>query len=157
MTIKGAMVLKILIIVTTFYAVSFSWPKEEALVFAQTKEQEAAKAGQVESGYKASESTDPFQPHFNVQPVSAQPVVAETVVPTIPPPMLIISGVFWGGSFPQAIVNNKVVKEGDIIEGVKVISIKKDGLILSFANKEYNLSSPALTDLGGKNKEEEVK
>jgi hypothetical protein len=49
----------------------------------------------------------------------------------------------WGSSLPQAIVNNKVVKVGDKIEGAEVVSIDKQGVTVLFANKEHKLSSPA--------------
>jgi hypothetical protein len=41
------------------------------------------------------------------------------------------------------IINNKVLKIGDIIEGARISSINKEGVILFYGNREYSLSSPA--------------
>lgn len=58
-------------------------------------------------------------------------------------PTLTVQGLVWGGKFPQAIINNKVVKIGDIIEGAQVANIEKGGVRLLFKGKNYSLSSPA--------------
>jgi len=58
-----------------------------------------------------------------------------------------LQGLVWGGDFPQAIINNKMVKIGDTIEGVEVVAIGKEGVTLVYANKKYNLSSPSMTGL----------
>jgi hypothetical protein len=44
---------------------------------------------------------------------------------------------------PQAIINNKVLKVGDTIEGAQVKNIGKEGITVLFEGSEYNLSSPA--------------
>ena len=58
-------------------------------------------------------------------------------------PSLKVYGVVWGGSFPQAIINSKVVRVGDNIEGARVIKIDKEGVVVFFEGKQYNLPSPA--------------
>ncbi|MCX5705546.1 MAG: hypothetical protein NTZ92_05780 [Candidatus Omnitrophica bacterium] len=60
-----------------------------------------------------------------------------------PLPALTVQGVIWGGNFPQAIINNKVLKVGDTIEGVKIKSIAKEGIIVLFEGSESIISSPA--------------
>jgi hypothetical protein len=62
-------------------------------------------------------------------------------------PQLNIQGIVWGGEFPQAIINNKVVKIGDSIEGCVVKDINKKGVTLLFGGFEYNLPPPST---GGK-------
>ncbi|MFY9402231.1 MAG: hypothetical protein WAQ07_02330 [Candidatus Omnitrophota bacterium] len=56
-------------------------------------------------------------------------------------PNLVVQGLIWGSSLPQAIVNNKVVKVGDVIEGADIIDINKEGVIVLFAGTEYKLST----------------
>lgn len=64
-----------------------------------------------------------------------------------PPPWFTVQGIVWGGDFPQAIIDNKVVKAGDSIEGYLIKDISKEGVTLLFKGFEYKLSSPAT---GGK-------
>ena len=60
-------------------------------------------------------------------------------------PDMKVQGLLWGGIFPQAIINNKVVKVGDSIGEVRITGINKEGITVFFANMEYKLSSPAVT------------
>jgi len=71
------------------------------------------------------------------------------------PPPLTISGITWGSSFPQAIINGKVVRPGDVIDDVQVISISKEGLVLSYKNQKFSLSAPGMNSVqaGGQNKQ----
>jgi len=63
-------------------------------------------------------------------------------------PDLQVQGIIWGTDIPQAIINNKVVKVGDTIAGgVRIVEINKDGVSVFFKNRNYNLSSPAITQL----------
>lgn len=85
---------------------------------------------------------DPFKP-LAVEAKKGEtaqiPVIEESL------PALTVQGLLWGGVFPQAIINNKVVKEGDKIEGATIKEINKEGVTVHFANSEYKLSSPAVT------------
>jgi len=59
-----------------------------------------------------------------------------------------VQGIIWGGRFPQAIVNNRVVIVGDTIDGAEILSIDKNGITLSSgggANKlTVSMETPAL-------------
>jgi hypothetical protein len=94
--------------------------------------------------YRADNLRDPFQSYLE-RPVGT-PVYEPAAIP-VPMPVLHLQGLFWGGNFPQAIINNKVVKEGDTIAGVKIISIKKDGVTVLFSNIEHKLSPPGISNL----------
>ncbi len=61
---------------------------------------------------------------------------------SLTPPKLEVQGIIWGTSLPQAIINSKVVKVGDELEGAKISSISKDGVIIIFEETEFKLSSP---------------
>lgn len=52
-----------------------------------------------------------------------------------------IQGLIWGGNFPQAIINNKVYKVGDTIQGATISNIDKSGIVFSLGGKKYILSS----------------
>ncbi|MBI4707884.1 MAG: hypothetical protein HY761_08175 [Candidatus Omnitrophica bacterium] len=71
----------------------------------------------------------------------------EKPVVEIPLPKLTLQGIIWGGEFPQAIINNNVVKVGDMVEGVKVLNIDKNGVTLVFEGKEHFIAG----SLGGMN------
>ena len=60
---------------------------------------------------------------------------------------LSVQGIVWGGAFPQAIINNKVVKVGDTIKDARVIDISKDGVTVFLGGRQYNLNSPAVSQL----------
>lgn len=98
--------------------------------------------------YKADGLRDPFEGYIakkeerKVSEVPTQEV-------SVSPPTLTVQGIIWGGLFPQAIINNKVVKVGDTIEGAQIMDIKKEGIVVSFKNRQYNLSSPAALNLQG--------
>jgi len=60
-----------------------------------------------------------------------------------PLPALVVTGVVWGTDIPQAIINDKVVRQGDSINDVKIIEINKEGISVVFQGRQYNVSSPA--------------
>jgi len=94
--------------------------------------------------YKSEGLRDPFQEEkieINEQPQEPKPL-----------PALQIQGIVWGGGFPQAIINNKVVRVGDTIEGVRITDINKNGVIVFFENQQYDLStSSPISSQGFKN------
>ena len=57
-------------------------------------------------------------------------------------PSLTIQGLIFGPKFPQAIINNKVLKVGDQISGATVTAINKDEISVLFNDKYYKLTSP---------------
>ena len=98
--------------------------------------------------YKAQDLKDPFQPPREEKKPEEEPEaeIMPEVIPEIPLPFLEIKGLVWGGNLPQAIINKKIVKIGDIIEGAQVIDINKAGVIISFNKREYNLPSPCIVN-----------
>jgi len=97
--------------------------------------------------YKAGDLKDPFQ-RYKEEKIPPGAQQKESGLST--PPSLTVQGIIWGGRFPQAIINNKVVKVGDTIEGARVISIDKEGITLLFEGMQYNLPSPAAGALPSK-------
>ena len=66
-----------------------------------------------------------------------------------------VQGVIWGGKFPQAIINNKILKVGDLIDGVEVMEIDKTGISLSSAGGIINLPAPGNAPVLNKENKEE--
>lgn len=95
--------------------------------------------------YKAKEFRSPFfSPfHIKVEPQAAQEKAAQAIEQEKPLPALKVQGIIWGGIFPQAIINDKVVKIGDTIEGVRILSVDKEGIAVFFEERKYSLPSPA--------------
>jgi hypothetical protein len=71
--------------------------------------------------------------------------IAETYVPPLgaepKAPKLVLSGVFFSQTSSYAIINNQIVKEGDIIEGVVVKRINQEDVVLESSGVPFTLSS----------------
>lgn len=59
--------------------------------------------------------------------------------PPVELPDLKLQAIFWGTANPQAIINRQTVSVGDTIEGVKIISISKNGVTVSINGQETEL------------------
>lgn len=92
--------------------------------------------------YESDNLRDPFQkPIVKGKIVVEEPKDSEAAPQNLP--SLTVQGVIWGGRFPLAIINNKVVKIGDTIEETKVIGIDKERITLLFQDRIFTLPSPA--------------
>lgn len=93
--------------------------------------------------YKAKGLRNPFeQPSLGLEMESDQ---AEAGIKEAALPLLIVQGIIWEGNPKQAIINNKVVKVGDTLDGADIVDISKEVVIVLFAGVEYELSTmPAM-------------
>jgi hypothetical protein len=92
--------------------------------------------------YDVETLKDPFSSPFLEEGKSLEEKpVTEAAVEQPQPPALTIQGIISGGRFAQAIVNNKVVKEGDTVEEAKIIGIGKKGITVLFKGREFNIPS----------------
>lgn len=93
--------------------------------------------------FNAEKFRDPFESYVSekttLQDESKQPVQEEVVEE----PKLDVSGIIWGGKTPCAIINNKVLKEGDTLDDVKINKITKEGVKVLYKRREFLLSTPA--------------
>jgi hypothetical protein len=105
------------------------------------EQNETERSWKTEVDYGAENFRDPFkspiQSEMLIQPGDTDPNTPEVQLPNLK-----VQGVFWGASFPQAIINDKVVKAGDTVDAVTIVSIEKDFIMVSFVNRKYKLSSP---------------
>ena len=69
-------------------------------------------------------------------------------------PNIVVQGVITGGSFPQAIINGKVVKIGDtVIEGIKIVNIEKNGITIFYGDKQVKIAAPGVAAIPKKTQE----
>ncbi len=129
-------------------------PLSLAQDFAPTQELEAKEGGgtkqeRVDIGqmptveYSASGLRDPFQSYItsgNLPSSRGAEISGEQALPSLE-----VQGIIWGGSFPQAIINHKVVKVGDTLEGVRIIAINQQGVIVFFGSRQYSLVAPGIS------------
>jgi len=57
-------------------------------------------------------------------------------------PKLELKGIFFDKDNPMAIINGEVYREGDLIEGFRVVRITKDGVKLVSKNNQLYLKAP---------------
>jgi len=90
--------------------------------------------------YKSEDLRNPFEEE-KIEIQQEQPKEEAQVKPL---PSLEIQGIVWGGSLPQAIINNEVVSVGDTIEEARITDINKSGVTVFFGNRQYNLTTSIL-------------
>lgn len=103
---------------------------------------EAAKDIIEESGisaeYTAPEEKDPLG-----LPDAFQNLISQLLTPKVEDitlPTLTVSGIIWGSKTPQAIINGKIIKEGDTLEGVEVLEIRKEGIVIFYKGREFTIA-----------------
>ncbi len=68
----------------------------------------------------------------------------EASAAAVQPPSLQLQGILLGSTRPQVIINRQILSVGDKIEGATVTSVTKEGALVSFEGKEFQLKLPAL-------------
>jgi hypothetical protein len=118
--------------------------------FAQAQSQANANYDEIlkkpEGSYTADSLRDPFISTVQFETV-VQPGEEQVSVPDAVLPPLAVQGIFWGGKFPQAIINNKIVKVDDTVDGAQVVAIEKNSVTVVFSNKQFVLPSPVSENL----------
>jgi len=142
MTMTNNRVILILFVSFIGTAISFKTAKAaEATATEGSKEKN-------EIEYKSEDLRNPFQEEKAETKEDPQEPVE-----TGPLPDLSIQGMVWGGILPQAIINNRVLKIGDTIEGARITDINKSGVTLFFGNRKYNLTTTLLTTTSKESKD----
>ena len=79
--------------------------------------------------YTAQDLRDPMKSFLPEPPKSeVAQVQLEQASPPPPPPALRIQGLLWGGAEAQAIINDRVYKVGDLVQGTKILEINRSGV-----------------------------
>ena len=88
------------------------------------------------ASYTASGLRDPFKSLLPASPppaASPQPAAEARAKPVAPPPSLHVQGMIWGGPEPRAIIDGKVYRINDLVEGVTIIAIDQRGVEVEYA------------------------
>lgn len=106
--------------------------KEHIKIETKILEELKSKLKQVE--YKAEEFSDPLKDRLSAYLTGMLPTVKEKVIEGIKPalPQLNITGLIWNTDRPQAVVNDNVLSVGDEIDGIKLLSVDKDGIMVKY-------------------------
>jgi len=107
--------------------------------------------------YTAQELHDPFASVLPKEIFEVPKEISKEEIPIseglISLPTFNIQGLIWGSPNPQAIINGKVLKVGDTIEGAKIINISKNGIDIIYEGRLFSLLSPG-KEILEKNEEE---
>lgn len=95
--------------------------------------------------------TMPSLPPPVVKPVIALPAIVSKIDDSFLQ-NLKLSGVIWDTDMPQAIVSDKVVKVGDLINGDKVVFIDKKGVEIKHNGLKYLLTVSGNKEITSKDK-----
>lgn len=89
--------------------------------------------------YTSQGLRDPFQSPFELfRPVVEEP--EEKPSPVVGGlPHLEIQGMVWDSPLPQAIINNTVVRVGEVIEGAEILSIRKEAVYVLYEGRQHIL------------------
>ncbi|MEE9316452.1 MAG: hypothetical protein V3U97_05020 [bacterium] len=88
--------------------------------------------------YTSQDLRDPFQSPFELyKPVGEPEGKPPSVIGGLS--QLEVQGIVWGSKPPQAIINNTVLKAGEVIEGAEILSIRKEGVYVLYEGREYIL------------------
>jgi hypothetical protein len=103
--------------------------------------QQPEAAAQPDTEYTAKGKRDPFVDLLPKDlPPGALPVAEDE---NLEPPEMKIQGIFWGGKFSQAIINDKVYKAGDVLENATIVRIEKEGVTIRLGSREFRVAAPA--------------
>lgn len=107
--------------------------------------------------YDAANGRDPFLSYFSKKsndPVAPEIIKNDNIPVTLP--KMTLQGLILGSALKQAIINNKVFKIGDTMDGVKILDINSNGVTLFYKSKQFTLLPPSSAysskkNEGGKN------
>ncbi len=91
--------------------------------------------------YESNKLRDPFKSYLIKEVIKDElPENGEPDKPKLDLSKLKVQGIVWGVKTPQAIINNKILMIGDLIDGAEIVNIEKSGVTLSFAGAEFVLT-----------------
>lgn len=93
--------------------------------------------------YSGDSSRDPFKSYLSVNKKSDKGQIKVDDKLDIKPPKLEVTGIICGTKLPQVIINNKILKEGDVLDGVRIIEIKKNNIGVIYMNRRFDFDPPS--------------
>ena len=93
--------------------------------------------------YNSGKLRDPFKTCLiKEEPKKVPEKETDLPKPVLDLNILKVQGIIWGVKNPQAIINDKVLTIGDLIEGAEILSIEKKGITLNFKGTILDLAAP---------------
>ena len=127
------------------WAVPLSYQEAQALKDAEQKASTVIDINLPHVEYNATQLRDPFAPEPVEEPQNeTKENVTNIILPPTPLPYLDVQGIVWGAELPQAIINNKVVRIGDQIDGVRIVNIGKEGITVFYGGRQQVIAAPAV-------------
>jgi hypothetical protein len=135
LSLKGGIALTILILTIAIGTVSF-------IVFRRV-----APAQAVNEAFVSNLPDNPppaTQPTANVQPAPVTPAQPVPAAPAPPkePPKLVLQGITIDGAAREAMINGYTLREGEDIEGARIVAIESRRVRLQFDDREIVLRVP---------------
>ena len=65
------------------------------------------------------------------------PVKTKEKTLSVQPPQLVLKGIAWDETEPLALINDLLVKEGDAIQGARIVKIDFDRVTLRYGSKKF--------------------
>lgn len=97
--------------------------------------------------YTAFDRRDPFKSYLPrptaLDPQSATATAAPAQPPPPPPPQLRVEGLLWGGPQPKAIINGRLYRVDDQVQGVRILAINGGGVTVEHLGKPIVYSTAA--------------
>lgn len=95
--------------------------------------------------YTSEKSPDPFISPFELEAMSRNKTIVKTTeeleISSEELEGFQVTGIVWGSRFPQAIINETVVKIGEAINGASIVDITKEGVYVVYEEKKYLLKT----------------
>lgn len=82
--------------------------------------------------YTSQDLRDPFK-----SPLEMEKVLDKGVAPEAGLSHLKVQGMVWSSKMPQAIINNTVVRIGEVINGAEILDIRKEGIYVLYQGRQY--------------------
>jgi hypothetical protein len=143
---NNAFTICFLIVLTVFwYSLRVSWavPTNYQAIL-DLKESEQQKPGVVFEVPQVEYTADNLRDPFEVEPIEEEDKVVSPPIASQPPlPSLNIQGIIWGSELPQAIINNQVVKIGDVVQGARIVDISQAGITVFYNGRQQLITAPA--------------
>jgi len=72
---------------------------------------------------------------FFLLPKKKEKIIKESL--PLQPPQLVLKGIVWDETKPLALINGLVVKEGDTIQGARIVKIDFERVAVQYRSKEF--------------------
>lgn len=87
--------------------------------------------------YTSQGLRDPFQSPFELFEAVEELEGKGPVVGGLP--HLEVQGMVWDSSLPQAIINNTVLRVGEVIEGAEILAIRREAVYVLYEGRQHIL------------------